>query len=450
MSRVAALLAILLAASAAAAAALIILPAPSKSLAFVAIAAGEKSVFILALAVVGAVLALFASRPGTRLLAMLAVLLCLAAMVVALVPFAQALRVASEQRVDLDFSRYLRSHTDTEGPIKAKKTVVFAELPQQGGTRSLGMDVYVPSDTLRPAPPAEPSRAIVVAHGGGWSAGDRGDASLASQWFADHGFTVFDVEYRTSPQPNWKGATGDVKCAIGWIKRHATTPDWNIDPGRITLLGRSAGGHLALLAAYAPNDARLPSSCPEGSGPDTSVESVVAYYAPTDLVWGYEHPVRKQVYDSSEKLRKFIGGTPETTGDLYRVLSPTERATAAAPRTLLIHGGRDQFVGRQHLDMLADKLHAVAVPYETLIIPYAQHGFDFVFGGLSGQIAEAVVLRFLNAPPRVGAPAEIPTDEATAAAGDAGGGAAAGAGGAGGRPEGPPDAGANAGKPAAP
>jgi acetyl esterase/lipase len=248
---------------------------------------------------------------------------------------------------------------------------------------------------------------------------------LASQWLADHGYTVFDVEYRTAPQPNWKTATGEMKCAIGWIKRHAVTPDWNIDPRKITLLGRSAGGHLALLAAYAADDARLPPSCDAG---DTSVESVVAFYAPTDLVWGYAHPARQSVYDSSERLRRFVGGPPESTGDLYRMLSPTERVEARSPRTLLIHGGRDQFIGRQHVDLLADKLQAAGVHYETLIIPYAQHGFDFVFGGLSGQIAEAVILRFLDAAPEVPAAASTTTTDSDAGNGESASDASTGAG----------------------
>ena len=394
MSRVAVGLAILLALAASGAASLIVLPAPSKSMAFLAIAVGEKSVFVGGLAVLSGVLALFAMRPGTRLFALIAVLLSLAALVLALVPLAQALRVASEQRVELDFHRYLRSSIDTEGPIKAGQTVIYATIDG----RTLSMDVYAPSPV---APPGKPTRAILVAHGGSWSAGDKGDASLASRWLADHGFTVFDVEYRTAPQPNWKAAVGDIKCAIGWIKGHASTPQWNVDPTKVTLLGRSAGGHLALLAAYTPSDPRLPTSCPASPGAlaDTGVESVVAFYAPTDLIWGYANPARLAVYDSSEKLRRFIGGPPESTGDLYHLLSPAERATATSPRTLLIHGGRDQFVGRQHVDMLADKLHAVGVSYDTLIIPYAQHGFDFIFGGLSGQIAEAVVLRFLKGGP---------------------------------------------------
>jgi acetyl esterase/lipase len=387
MSRLVLVLALLLALTAAAAAALIVIPAPSKQMAFLAVVTGEKSIFIIGAAVLGAVLALFTMGPGTRAVSMISVLLCLAALIVALIPPAQALRLAGEQRVALNFDRYLRGPVDTQGPVKAERTVTYATVDG----RPLGLDVYAPQPR-----PAEPTRAIVVVHGGGWSSGERGDASRFSKWLVEQGFTVFDVEYRTTPQPNWKNAIGDVKCAVGWIRQHASTADWNVAPKRITLLGRSAGGHLALLAAYTPGDPKLPASC---VAPDTRVESVIAYYAPTDLVWGYAHPSRPAVYDSSEKLRGFLGGPPESTGDLYRMLSPTERVTPTSPRTLLVHGGRDQFIGRQHLDMLAEKLRVAEVRHDTLIIPYAQHAFDFVFGGLSGQIAEAVLLRFLNAAP---------------------------------------------------
>src|SRR3712207_8377221 len=61
---------------------------------------------------------------------------------------------------------------------------------------------------------------------------------------------------RLAPQPNWQTATADVKCAIGWLKRNAV--QYGVDPHRIALLGRSAGGHLALLAAYTSDEAALP------------------------------------------------------------------------------------------------------------------------------------------------------------------------------------------------
>jgi acetyl esterase/lipase len=41
-------------------------------------------------------------------------------------------------------------------------------------------------------------------------------------------------------------------------------PDWNIDPTKVALLGRSAGGHLALMAAYAAADPALPATCDAG------------------------------------------------------------------------------------------------------------------------------------------------------------------------------------------
>src|SRR5689334_11832008 len=162
MSRVALVLAILLALAAAAAAALIVLPAPSQQAAFLAIAAGEKSLLIVGGAVVAAALALFASRPGLRRLVMLAVLLSLTALILALIPPAQALRLAGERRVDLGLDRYLRSSIDTEGPIVAEKTVTYATVDG----RSLGLDVY--KATGKTVKADSTTRVVLVIHGGGW------------------------------------------------------------------------------------------------------------------------------------------------------------------------------------------------------------------------------------------------------------------------------------------
>src|SRR3569623_349019 len=226
------LLGVVLAIAAAAGAALIVLPAASNQLAMAAILAGEKSFVIIVAAVLASVLAFVGSRPGAaRGLAAVAVLLALAAIVLALSPAAQALRLASERRVDLDFGRYQHARVDTLGPIKAPKTVTYATADGV----SLGLDVYVASPAKGPTP------AVLVVHGGGWSAGEKGNVSLFNQFLAGRGYTVVDVQYRLAPQPNWKTATGDVKCAVGWIKQHASGPDWKVAPRQLTLLGRSAG-----------------------------------------------------------------------------------------------------------------------------------------------------------------------------------------------------------------
>src|SRR5262249_4104731 len=137
--------------------------------------------------------------------------------------------------------RYLHAQIDSEGPGQPDRTIPY----NTALGRVLSMDVYLPKPR-----PATPSRPILVLHGGFWQRGQRGEAPFTSQHLADLGFTVFDADYRVAPQPNYQTAVGDVKCAIGWIKQHASSPEWNVDPGKLTLLGRSAGGHLALIAAY--------------------------------------------------------------------------------------------------------------------------------------------------------------------------------------------------------
>jgi acetyl esterase/lipase len=383
LAAVAKVLALVIAVAAALAAALIVVPALGMKMALLAIVASERSALIAAGAVIALPLAFFGFTRGRRMPSALAVVLVVAAVGMSVLPLAQARSLAKRRGVSLDMRRYLQARIDSEGPGRPNQTVEYATV---NGT-ALALDVYLPRQR-----PAQPGRPVLVIHGGFWAAGQKGEATLASRRLADLGFTVFDVQYRISPQPNWKTATGDVKCAIGWIKRHADTADWNVDGKKLALLGRSAGGHLALMAAYAPSDPELPPSC---DVTDTGVDAVIALYAPTDLAWGYQYPANRWVTDSRAKMRGFLGGTPQEIGDRYRALSPLERVTGEAPRTLLAHGGRDQLVPHGHMGLLAARLRAMGVACETLFVPYAQHGFDFVHGGFSDQILEAEVVRFL-------------------------------------------------------
>ncbi|HTA21369.1 MAG TPA: prolyl oligopeptidase family serine peptidase, partial [Polyangia bacterium] len=97
-----------------------------------------------------------------------------------------------------------------------------------------------------------------------------------------------------------------------------------------------------------------------------------------------------------QRLGNYVGGTPATEGARFRLLSPINHVTAASPPTLLIQGGSDAFVSAPHAQMLADRLAAVGVPHDVLLVPYAQHAFDFISGGLGEQLAEHAVLRFLS------------------------------------------------------
>jgi acetyl esterase/lipase len=371
-------LSIALTVAAAALAALVVLPAPIQGLAFLAALVDEKTYVLVLAGLAGLVLARFGGSPRWMVVQ---ALLAGAIAFVSAAPLVQAGRLAADRQVSLDLARYLAASSDTAA-ARPSATHKFATVDGV----ALSLDVYRP-------PQSGPVPAIVVVHGGGWSAGDKGEAPRASAWLAAHGFAVFDVQYRLAPPPSWRAAVGDVKCAVGWVKTHGRDTGVDVDPARVTLLGRSAGGHLALLAAYTPDDAALPPSCDAG---DTHVASVISFYGLTDLPWAWDHPTNPRVFDTRARVASYAGGTPATEPARFAALSPVERASRTAPPTLIIHGGRDQIVRVEQASLLDGKLAALGVPHETLVIPYAQHAFDFIAGGLGAQLAEDAVLRFLR------------------------------------------------------
>jgi acetyl esterase/lipase len=361
----------------------IVVPALSFTLFEVAVGASEWSLWFGAAGLAGAALSLAALAAGSRRAAWAALSLGVAAAVLSLIPPLDAWRVARANRVELSLRQYLFGSPDNQAGSIERATETFAAVAGQ----TLKLDVYLLHSTetkLRPA--------IVVVHGGAWSGGERSDYPRWNEWLARRGYAVFDIDYRIAPQPNWQTATADVKCAVNWVKANAGR--FAVDPARIALLGRSAGGHLALLAAYSTDEGALPPGCGDATG--TSVRAVVSLYGPTDLKWGYEHPANQRVLDGPGVIRDFVGGTPASAPEAIRLASATTHVQAQTPPTLLLHGGRDQLVDDHHLTLLREKLSQHAVPHRALLIPYAQHGFDYNFDGWGSQLTRPLLLDFLR------------------------------------------------------
>ena len=238
--------------------------------------------------------------------------------------------------------------------------------------------------------------AIIVIHGGGWNSRVRNDFPQWNEWLSKQGFAVFDIDYRLAPQPNLLTATGDVKCAVLWIKQHAA--EFKISPDRIALFGRSAGAHLALLAAYSAGDSRLSPSC-QANGQNEIVRAVVSFYAPIEMIWAYDNPANQRVLDGPQTLADFIGGSPHESDDVrqrFELASPLTHLSAQAPPTLFVHGGFDQIVREENMKFADDKLSERNIPHKTIYLPYAQHGFDYNFHGFGSQITKVEMLNFLS------------------------------------------------------
>ena len=258
-----------------------------------------------------------------------------------------------------------------DSPPVARDTVTYATVDGQ----ALQMDIY------RPPAHAGPVPGVITIHGGSWQSGGRGDLPELNTYLAARGYLAAAIDYRLAPRWPFPAAADDVHAAVAYLKAHSA--DLGLDAGRLALLGRSAGGQLALLAAYTP--------------PDPDIRGVVSLYGPTDLVYGYTHPTNPAVLDSSAVLAGYLGGTPTSAPAAYAAASPINFVGPATPPTLLIHGERDDLVSVVHSERLAARLAAAGRPELLVRLPWANHGTDFVLRGPGGQIATYAVEHFLAA-----------------------------------------------------
>jgi acetyl esterase/lipase len=241
------------------------------------------------------------------------------------------------------------------------------------GGEPLVLDLYLPPSRDRTPP------VVVVIHGGSWQGGDPGQLPRLNSILAERGYAVAAIAYRHAPRHRFPAQLEDVAAALSYLKARSLA--LGVDADRIVLLGRSAGGQLALLAAYSLRD--------------PSIRGAVSLYGPTDLAWGFEHPSAPRVHDSRGILAAYLGGPLDTHAAAYAQASPISFADAAVP-TLLVHGRRDELVSVEHARRLARALDAAGRRYTYLELPWATHGCDFAFRGPCGQVTRVAIERFLR------------------------------------------------------
>lgn len=222
---------------------------------------------------------------------------------------------------------------------------------------------------------------VLVVHGGSWAAGDNRQLPELNRELAKAGYHVASINYRLAPNHLYPAPLEDVNTAITYLQQKAS--ELSIDSNRFVLLGRSAGGQIALSAAYTLHN--------------PSVKAVIDFYGPTDMVWGYENPTSPLVLDSRKIMEDYLGGTLNEARDQYIHSSATESVTTRTPPTLMIYAENDPLVSPRHGTRLQLKLKAMNIPHYELYLPWATHGFDYTLNGPGGQLSTWTVKAFLHA-----------------------------------------------------
>jgi acetyl esterase/lipase len=183
------------------------------------------------------------------------------------------------------------------------------------GVRGLG-------DLLLPDRPERAPMALCI-HGGGWNAMDKDSWLGVAEFMSQQGFAAFNINYRLLDQASWPACGDDCLAAARFLmsgEHEALKP---LDRSKITIIGGSAGGHLALMTGL-----RLPA---------TQVRAIVSVAGPTDLSAQFR---RSETADYS----KFFPAGAEVTPQALLAASPVSYVNAHSPPLLCVHSTNDRLV----------------------------------------------------------------------------------------------------------
>ncbi|HID23642.1 MAG TPA: alpha/beta hydrolase [Planctomycetaceae bacterium] len=248
------------------------------------------------------------------------------------------------------------------GPYQRQKNVVYAEVHGIG----LLMDIFVPTGHRN-------GLGIVDVASGAWHS-DRGklrDHEKAGVFrvFCQKGFTVFAVRPGSVTKFSALEMLDHVQRGIRWVKQHAEA--YSIDPNRLGLMGASAGGHLACLAAVVGGRSHASTG---SAATDASVRAVAAFFPPTDFLQYGEQRVDPRADDFVGRVVRRLafpegleGLSDEQIHERLVQISPARRVSKNAPPFLLIHGDADILVPLQQSRVMIRALKKAEVPAELIV-----------------------------------------------------------------------------------
>ena len=230
--------------------------------------------------------------------------------------------------------------------------------------KPLLLDIHVPDG---PGPFA----AAIVVHGGGFDQGTKKSyVGPVLEVLTKAGFAWFSIDYRMAPDYHFPQPVEDVDAAIRWVKKNAAT--YHVDPGKIALMGESAGAYLITYAATHET-------------PETRLAATVDFYGPVDYAKQAElrrdHPERFDMASANRHAEhgggnKYFGVEKLDEAGMARLhqISPITAVHKGMAPFLIIHGTADNQVAYEESPAMCDAMKKVGAKCELISIEGGGHG----------------------------------------------------------------------------
>lgn len=228
-------------------------------------------------------------------------------------------------------------------PFDPTQALQLQNISYGNGVRNKA-DVYLPASRS-----ITNTNCIILLHGGSWVAGDKADnnafipliqKALPNVALINMNYTLADGNASNTHPAQVK----DIGALLRFVDSSSTK--WNIKK-QYSLLGISAGGHLAMLYAYSFD---IPKR----------ISIVASFVGPTNISDTYytSNPLFEPV------LLSLTGKRFVDDPDLYKLLSPARNVTASTPPTYMAYGGADPLIPVSNPTLLAANLQANGIPFK--------------------------------------------------------------------------------------
>jgi len=220
------------------------------------------------------------------------------------------------------------------------------------------MDIYLPAGRTTA------TKVIVLIHGGGWEAGDKSEMNyyknlLRQKWPEA---AIANINYRLASNANNIHHTqimNDIKAAVSMMVNNKSS---FIVSDTLTMVGASAGAHLAMLYTYTHNT-------------NNYVKAVADFFGPAKLSdWSWYNTFNIFLGKPISDLLIQFNGAPWDI-PLYDSNSPHSVATVQTRPTIIFHGTLDVIVPLYQSQQLRGRLNTLGVPNEYYEY-FDGHGFN--------------------------------------------------------------------------
>ena len=238
--------------------------------------------------------------------------------------------------------RYIESYVERSATVRGQVGGLFDV--RYGPSPDERLDLFPPVAGAGPAP------LLVFFHGGGWHMHSARDFSFVAQGPLAAGMGIAIVSHGLCPALTIEQMVQQARAAVSWLALHAESV--GCDPGRIAVMGHSAGGHLAAMVALTDWSAHRP--------PSRRVSAAI----PVSGIFDLEPMALSDLQDVLRLNEAAI-----------RRLSPIHLIRRSPVRFLIACGGADLQGYRDQSAAFATAWTAAGNPGDLLFLPGKNH-FD--------------------------------------------------------------------------